>query len=353
MNATTTYGVDIAKNVMQVHWVELSTGEIKRKKITRAKFSEFFAQRQAARVAMEACGGSHHWARTLTPLGHQVELLPASQVRAFVKSNKDDAADARAIWLAAHQSDIRRVPVKSCDQQAVLSLHRVRKHWVDVRTATINMLRGLLYEFGVALPAGKHAGLRALGEQRARIEQDLPAPMLRMLDAQLLAIKELQQRADACEAEIAAMHKNDDAALRLRQVPGIGLLGSTALAAVLGDGAAWRNGRDFSCSLGLVPRHSGTGGKVRIGNMSKRGDPYLRNLLISGARSLLCAPSAPDWAKTMLQRRPFNVVVVALAHKLARTAWALVAHGRRYDGQWNSRPQDAGAGPASASAMAS
>jgi transposase len=344
MNATTTYGVDTAKNVMQIHWVDQVTGEIKRKKVTRAKFSEFFAQRQAARVAMEACGGSHHWARTLATLGHRVELLPARQIRAFVRGNKDDAGDARAIWLAAQQSDIRRVPVKSCDQQAVLSLHRVRKHWVDVRTATINMLRGLLYEFGIALPVGKHAGLRALAEQRDRI--DLPPPMIQLLDAQLLAIKELQERADACEAQIAAMHKSDEGALRLRQVPGIGLLGSTALAAVLGDGAAWRNGRDFSCSLGLVPRHSGTGGKVSIGRMSKRGDPYVRNLLISGARAVLSAASAPEWAKQMLQRRPFNVVVIALAHKLARTAWALVAHGRIYDGQWKSSPPGIGPAPA-------
>jgi transposase len=336
MNATTTYGVDTAKNVMQIHWVEQVTGEIKRKKISRAKFSEFFAQLQTGRIAMEACGGSHHWARTLTSLGHQVELLPARQIRPFVSANKDDAADARAIWLAAQHGDIRRVPVKSCDQQSVLSLHRARKHWVDVRTATINMLRGLLYEFGIVLPVGKHAGLAELARQRERIAQELPAPMLRLVDTQLQSIRELQDKADVFEAEIAALQKSDEAARRLRQVPGIGVLGATALAAVLGDGAAWRNGRDFSCTLGLVPRHNGTGGKVSIGKMSKRGDPYVRNLLISGARAVLSAPSAPAWAKTMLERRPFNVVVVALAHKIARTAWALIAHGRSYDGEWKS-----------------
>jgi len=340
MNATTTYAVDTAKNVMQVHWVDPASGEIGRKKLTRSKFSEFFARRHSARVVMEACGGAHHWARVLTALGHQVELLPAGQVRAFVRSNKDDAADARAIWLAAQQSDIRRVPLKSCVQQAMLSLHRVRKHWVDVRTATINALRGLLYEFGVALPVGKDAGLKALAERRAAIDQTLPAPMVRLIDAQLLALQEIERNVRLFEAEIAAVHKSDQTARRLRQVPGIGLLGATALSAVLGDGAAWRNGREFSCCLGLTPRHSGTGGQVRMGGLSKRGDPYVRNLLINGSRSVLSRSSPPPWAARMLERRPFNVVVVALAHKLARTAWALVAHGRSYDWQWQSSPPE-------------
>jgi transposase len=340
MNATATttptYAVDIAKNVMQLHWIDLATGQIKRKKLPRAKFSDFFAQRQGARVAMEACGGAHHWARVLTALGHQVELLPARQVRAFVRGNKDDAADARAIWLAAQQSDIRRVPLKSCAQQAMLSLHRVRQHWVDVRTATVNALRGLLYEFGVALPLGKEAGLKALAERRALIEQSLPAAMSRLIDAQLLALKQIEQHVKVFEAELAAVQKCDDAAKRLRQVPGIGLLGATALSAVLGDAASWRNGREFSCCLGLTPRHSGTGGKVHMGGLSKRGDPYVRYLLINGSRSVLGGVNPPAWAAQMLQRRPFNVVVVALAHKLARTAWALVAHGRSYDGHWQS-----------------
>jgi len=321
---------------MQLHWVEQSSGEVKRKKVPRAKFVEFFAQRQSARIVMEACGGSHHWARTLTALHHQVELLPARDVKPFVRGNKDDASDARAIWLAAQQSDIHRVRIKSCQQQAMLSLHRVRKHWVDVRTATINMLRGLLAEFGIALPKGKELGLKAMAAQRERIQRDLPAPLLHLLDTQLQAIKQLHQQAEALEKEIAALRRSDEVATRLFQVPGIGPMGATALSAALGDGATWRNGRNFSCSIGLVPRHDGTGGKVTIGKMSKRGDSYLRNLLISGARAVLCGKNAPEWATKMLERRPFNVVVVALAHKLARIAWAMVAHGRHYDGQWKS-----------------
>ena len=335
MNATT-YAVDTAKNVMQIHWVDADTGEIGRKKVTRPKFIEFFAQRPGCQVVMEACGGSHHWARTLTALGHQVELLPTGQVRPFVRSNKDDAADAKAIWLAAQHGDIRRVSIKSCQQQSVLSMHRARKHWVDLRTATVNMLRGLLYEFGVTLPVGKRAGLKALAERRAEIDPQLPAAMVRLVDIQLTAIREIEQHVDTFEAEIEALHKADETAKRLRKVPGIGLLGATALAAVLGDGSAWRNGREFSCCLGLVPSHTGTGGKVVMGGLSKRGDTYLRNILISGARAVLTHSAKAEWTTQMLKRRPFNVVVVALAHKLARIAWALVAHGRNFSGDWKS-----------------
>ena len=319
----TTYGLDIAKNVMQLHWVEAETGEIGRKKLARAKLAEYFAQLQPVRVVMEACGSAHHWARVLGKLGHQVELLPATQVRPFVRSNKDDAADARGIWLAAQQSDIRRVPLKSTEQQAVLALHRTRSHWVSVRTATVNALRGLLYEFGVVLRGGRKAGLKALAEQRAQIDEQVPQIMRGLVDGQLQTLSQVQkQLAKAGE---------------LRRVPGIGVLGSTALAATLGDGKAWHSGREFSASLGLVPTHSGTGGKVRTGHISKRGDPCLRTLLIHGARAVIeHAKDKPQWLQQMLARRPPNVVVVALANKTARTAWALVAHGRAYQRDWQS-----------------
>jgi len=270
----TTYGLDIAKNVMQLHWVEAESGEIGRKKLARAKLAAYFAQLQPVRIVMEACGSAHHWARVLGGLGHQVELLPAVQVRPFVRSHKDDAADARAIWLAAQQSDIRRVPQKSVEQQAVLALHRTRQHWVSVRTATVNSLRGLLYEFGVVLRGGRQAGLKALAEQRAAIDAQLPPTMRTLVDAQLQTLAQIGQRIDALEHEIAALHKQLKGARALIGVPGIGVLGSTALAATLGDAKAWRSGREFSASLGLVPAHAGTGGKVRVGHLSKRGDPY-------------------------------------------------------------------------------
>lgn len=349
MNATT-YAVDTAKSVMQLHWIDGASGEICRKKLSRAKFTEFFAQLKGARVVMEACGGAHHWARSLGAMGHQVELLPARQVRGFVRGNKDDAADARAIWLASQQSDIRRVAIKSTQQQAVLSLHRLRAHWVCVRTATVNMLRGLLYEFGVVLPAGKALGLKVLAARRAEFDALLPPMMQRQVDQQLAALRQLEQEARHIETELALVQKSDPSANKLRRVAGIGLLGATALAATLGDGSGWRNAREFSCSLGLTPRHSGTGGKVTIGGINKRGDPYLRTLLVSGARALANAPSAPEWVRKLMQRRPINVAVVALANKLARTAWALVAHQREYERDWVSKPPRAAQAAAKAAA---
>lgn len=335
----TTYGLDLAKNVMQLHWVDARTGEIGRKKLPRAKLAPYFAQLQPVRIAMEACGSAHHWARVLGGLGHQVELLPTQQVKPFVRSNKDDAADARAIWLAAQQSDIRRVGVKSVEQQAVLALHRTRSHWVSVRTATVNALRGLLYEFGVVLRGGRQAGLRALAQQRAEIDAQLPAVMHTLVDGQLQTLAQLEERIGELEHQLASLQQQLDSARTLREVPGIGLLGATALAATLGDGSAWCSGREFSASLGLVPAHSGTGGKTHIGHISKRGDPYVRTLLIHGACSVIeNAKHKPRWLEQMLARRPLNVVAVALANKMARTAWALVAHGREYQREWKSTP---------------
>jgi transposase len=337
MNATT-YAVDTAKNVMQLHWVDVESGEICRRKLSRAKFIEFFSRLKPSRVAMEACGGAHHWARSLGAMGHQVELLPARQVRSFVRGNKDDAADARAVWVAAQQPDIRRVPAKSLQQQAVLSLHTTRAHWVSLRTATVNSLRGLLYEFGVLLPPGRVLGLKVLCAQRATFDQLLPPIMQRLVDQQLQALRNLQAQVERIEAELKLVQKADEDSRRLREVPGLGLLGATALAATLGDGGGWRNAREFSCSLGLTPKHTGTGGKVSIGHISKRGNPYLRTLLISGARALANARNAPQWVLELMKRRPHNVAVVALANKLARTAWALVAHKRQFERGWVSAP---------------
>jgi transposase len=345
----TTYGLDIAKNVMQLHWVEAETGEIGRKKLARAKLAAYFAQLEPVRIAMEACGSAHHWARVLGALGHEVELLPAAQVRPFVRSNKDDAADARAIWLAAQHSDIRRVPQKSVEQQAVLALHRTRSHWVNVRTATVNSLRGLLYEFGVVLRGGRQAGLKVLAQQRAAIDEQLPEAMRALVDGQLDTLTQIGQRLAQLEREIAALQRQHNGARELDRVPGIGVLGSSALAATLGDAKAWRSGREFSASIGLVPAHAGTGGKVRVGHLSKRGDPYLRTLLIHGARSVIeHTKDKPKWLQQLLARRPQNVAVVALANKMARTAWALMAHGRTYQRDWKSTQPGSGAAPAAA-----
>jgi transposase len=334
MNATT-YGMDIAKNVFQVHWVDPVSGEICARKLSRGKVSEFFARREPARVVMEACGSAHHWARVLAALGHQVELLPARQVRAFVSRNKDDAADARGLWLAAQHQDIRRVQVKTAQQQAELAVHRMRSHWVQVRTASLNALRGLLYEFGIVLPKGKPAALRWLVEHCAQMEAQLPGAMVRLLQAQMQALRDLQEQVKALERELEIVQRGNETAQRLRKVPGIGVLGATALAATLADGSGWRNAREFASCLGLTPRHTGTGGKVRMTGISKRGDAYLRTLLVHGARNLARVANPPPWIARMLERRPFNVVAVAVAHKLARTAWAIAAHGSSYQPRWD------------------
>lgn len=195
----------------------------------------------------------------------------------------------------------------------------------------------MLYEFGLVLPQGKDQALKALSERRAAIDECLPATIQRLLNAQLQALRELQGQIQGVEAEIELVHKHSETARRLRQIPGVGLLGATALAAMLGkDAKGWRNAREFSSCLGLPPKHTGTGGKVCMGGMSKRGDPYVRTLLISGARSLMSQKSPPLWIARLLSRRPPNVVAVAVANKLARTAWALIAHARNYDQQWRS-----------------
>jgi transposase len=330
MNATT-YAIDIAKSVFQLHWVEPDTGVIHRKKLQRAKLMEFFARLQPARIVMEACGGAHHWGRELGKLGHQVELLPPHKVMESASGNKDDARDARAIWVTGTQKDVRRVPVKTVEQQALLFTHRVRSHWVSLRTATVNQLRSMLYEFGLVAPKGRKKVLGWVVEHRAQIEQQVPAAVVQLMDQQLQALRELDERIAANERSLQQTQRTDEAVRELLKVPGIGLLGASALKATLGDGSAWKNSREFACCRGLVPGHTGTGGKVRMGGISKRGDPYLRTLLVHGARNLVRAPEPAPWIAQMLLRRPFNVVAVAVAHKLARIAWSIVARGEKFD----------------------
>lgn len=337
MNATT-YAVDLAKSVFQVHWVDPETGEIHNRKLSRAKLIAFFAQRRPGRVAMEACGSAHYWGRKFIAQGHQVELLPAFEVRKRVFGNKDDAADATAIWLSAHDRKIRRVPVKTVQQQADLTVHRIRTQLVSERTARVNALRGLLYEFGVLMPKGRELGLRWLSGNRAQVDAQLPEPMQRLVNLQLTTLKQLDEHIQALDAQMKEMVSTNELAKRLLKVPGIGPVGASALASTLGDGSAWRNARQFVCCLGLVPSHTGSGGKVRMGRISKRGDAYLRTLLIHGARNLVRLASPSQWIARMLERRPFNVVATAVAHKLARVAWAIAAHQRAYDPKWKSEP---------------
>ena len=330
MNATT-YGLDVAKRVFQMYWVDAQTGEIVNRRFRREELIEFLAQRPAGRVALEACGSGHWWARKIKALGHEVVLLHAKFIGPFVQTNKTDAADARAIWTAVQQPGMRTVAAKTEDQQAMLALHRMRALWVKFRTMQVNQLRGLLYEFGVAFRTGRLAGLSEIRARMAELESVLPGTMVCSLQDQLNRIDRLEHEIDQLERRIGTWQKQEAACRAIAAVPGIGGLTATALVATMGDVKTFKSGREFASFLGLVPRQSGTGGKIRLGSISKRGDPYERTLLIHGARSVMYHAKAPTpWQRAIQARRPANVVAVALAHKMARTAWAILAHGRAY-----------------------
>lgn len=336
----TTYGVDLAKRVFQVHWVEPDTGEVQRKMMMRGQMGAFFARRARGVVALEACGSAHHWGRTLRGLGHQVRLIPTQFVRPFVKSNKTDAADAQAIWEAAQRPEMRFVALKSELQQAVLGLHRVRQHLVKVRTMQANQVRGLLYEFGVVMPRGWRALLMQAGPILGDSSgQEVPELIRGELQQQLQGLRDLTARIEQLERSIRIYRQQDEQCQRIEAIPGVGPLSSTAVLATVGDVRTFRSGRQFAAFLGLVPRQSGTGGRVKLLGISKRGDPYLRTLLIHGARAVVNHSSGPGrtpppWLRELLSRRPKNVVIVALANKIARTIWALLAHDRHFDRRW-------------------
>ena len=346
--STTTYGLDVAKRVFQLYWIDGETGEIANRRFRRDELIQFLSRRSPGRVALEACGSAHWWARRIQALGHEVVLLHAKFVRPFVQTNKTDAADARAIWTAVQQPGMRTVAAKSAEQQAMLGLHRIRSLLVKFRTMQVNQLRSLLYEFGASFRAGRVAGLAEIRSRIVELEEMLPGSLLCCLQDQLTRIDGLQAEIDQLERRIAAWQKQDAACRAISEVPGIGRLTATALVATMGDASTFKSGREFAAYLGLVPRQSGTGGKVRLGNISKRGDAYVRTLLIHGARSVLCHTKVPTpWQSAIQARRPANVAAVAVASKMARTAWAILAKGQAYRRDYVS------VRPACADAMAS
>lgn len=331
-------GMDIAKNVFQLHVVDTETGEIQRHKLKREKVTTFFANRQKSLVAMEACGGAHHWARALHALGHEVKLLPAKHVKPFVLRDKTDARDAQAIWVAAQQFHIKPVPVKSEQQQACLALHRLRAQLMKVRIMQTNGLRGLLYEFGLVLPEGHRLLLQRIQSELAKAqEQDrLPSVVVASIQDQLRRIDSLQADIDQLDRRLAAMVKQNQHMQALQAIPGIGPLTATALVSTATDLSSFESGRQFAAWLGLTPRQTGTGGKTRQLGISKRGDPYVRTMLMHGARAVIARSQRSGWIERLLQRRPYSVVVAALANKLARTAWAVLAKGTAFDQvRWN------------------
>jgi transposase len=333
-------GVDIAKRVFQVHWVETDTGEMSSVQLKREKFLEHFANRAACVIGMEACGGSQHWARELSKLGHEVKLMSARWVRPFVGGNKNDVADARAIWTAVQQPGIKTVAVKTEAQQAVLALHRMRQQLVKSRTAQINGLRGLLSEYGEVMPVGRAGVVRQIPAALRCLSERLPGILIDTLREQFTRIQTLDQQIEQIEQRLRQWNREDEASQRLLAIPGVGLLTATAAVATMGDAKAFKSGREFAAWLGLVPRQVGTGGRVRLLGISKRGDTYLRTLLIHGARAVLTHSKAPpEWLTNLAQRRAKNIAVVALANKMARTMWALLAHDRVYQSGYVSRPQ--------------
>ena len=328
----TTYGLDLAKSVMQLHWVDMETGEIHRKQLKRRRLLEFFANRQPGVIAMEACGSAHYWARELLKLGHEVRLIAAQFVRPFVKTNKNDAADAAAIWETVQRPDMRFVAVKTEEQQSVLALHRMRSQLIKVRTMQVNQIRGLLYEFGADLPQGRQRGLKEVPDALANLESSISPMMLDTIRQQLKRLEEMDKDIAEIEKRLTLWKKDQEAVTRLMAIPGVGLLTATAIIATVGDMKSFRSGREFAAFLGLVPRQSGTGGKVRLLGISKRGDTYLRSLLTHGARAVVNfqIKNRNPWIDKLLSRRPHNVTVVALANKMARTIWALLVKNTEY-----------------------
>ncbi|CAK0752077.1 transposase [Gammaproteobacteria bacterium] len=345
---STTVAVDLAKTVFELAIANDQGRIIERKRLSREAFSQFFVNRPPCRVVMEACGSAHYWARTFQNYGHTVKLIPPQYVKPYVRRNKTDRADAAAILEADRNPEISAVPVKSEGQQSLQGLHRVRSAWMGTRTARINTLRGLLREFGVCLPQGSSAAV--LGARDLLAAPDCPVPQeLRTVLGEILAeIRDLETRIDALEGQLHAEVKVMPNAQLLLLVPGIGLLIATALIAAVGDFRSFRNGRHLAAWLGLTPRESSSGGHRHLGRISKRGNPYLRMLLIHGARAVLCAAQRQatagrkpltrlqSWAVALAEKRGHNKATCALANKLARIAFSVVRHQRVFNGNGNA-----------------
>ena len=330
----TTIGLDIAKNVFQVHGIDAAEKVVVRKQLRRGQILGFFEALPRCLVGMEACATSHYWARELTKLGPRVWLMPAKDVKAYVKRNKNDAADAEAICEAVRRPTMRFVQIKSVEQQGQLMLHRARDLLMRQRTQLINALRAHMAELGIVAAQGRE-GVKELlkiiaSEQDARLPVDAHTSLV-VLAAGLQA---LQTMIGSIERRIIAQHRSDEASKRFRSIPGIGIVGATAIAATVPDPKVFRSGRDFAAWIGIVPREDSTGGKHKLGPISKRGDQYLRRILVVGAHAVLKRarhqPEKYPWVTRLLERKPFRVVAVAVANKMARVAWALLARGGSY-----------------------
>ena len=331
-------GLDLAKNVFQVQGIDGSGRALLRRQLKRREVLDFFARQAPVLVGMEACGGAHYWGREIAKLGHRVKLMNPRYVKAYVRTNKDDRADAAAIAEAASRANVPEVPVKQVWQQDLQSVHRVRSGLMCERVAVGNQLRALLTENGIVLSKGVRALKRGLPEVLEDVENALSGLMRELLAEQYARWCALEAQIAECERKLARAAGEIKGCKMVMDVPGIGLLGATALVAQVNDGRHLKNGRELAAREGLVPSHSGTGGKERVGHISKRGDGYIRTLFIHGARSVLQrAPHKVDrlsrWATEVSKRRGPNIAAVALANKMARIAWAVLARGQPYQPQ--------------------
>ena len=331
----TTVGIDLAKNVFQVHGIDERGKTVLRKQLRRAQVAVFFGNLPPCLIGMEACASAHYWGRTLQGFGHTVRLMASQFVKPYVKTNKNDAADAEAICEAVGRPNMRFVPIKSVEQQAILSVHRVRQGFVKARTAQANQIRGLLGEFGLVIPQGICNVAKRVPELLEDASNELPVPFRHLIDRLTEHLKELDRQVKDFEKQIIAWHRSSELSRKLENIPGIGPLAASALVASIADANSFDNGRQVSAWLGLVPRQHSSGGKSTLLGMSKRGNPYLRTLLIHGARSAILAAQRKTentnvWLANLLTRRHPNIAAVALANKNVRAVWAILAHGREF-----------------------
>src|SRR4051794_31929847 len=328
----TTVGLDLAKNVFQVHAIS-STGEVVvRRALRRAQVIPFFSKLPPCLIGMEACGTSHHWARELVSLGHQVRLMPPAYVKPYVKRGKTDAGDAEAICEAVTRPTMRFVSIKSVEQQAALALHRTRDLLVCQRTQLVNMIRGLLAEFGIDIPKGITNALAFVRRAVAGEANEVPDLATKVIGGLAEQAIEVQGRIRQLERDLLASYRSNDLARRIATVPGVGLLGATAIAATVTDPTQFRSGRQFAAWLGLTPLNNSSGGKERLGRM---GDQYLRRLLVTGMTSLVRRnkhhpDSADPRINALLARKPLRLVTVAMANRAARAIWAIMVRGDVY-----------------------
>lgn len=332
----TTIGIDTAKRVFELHGVDEQGHTVLSKQVTRGRLLGVMATLPRCRVGMEACAGSHHWARQFERLGHEPRLMNPRDVKPYVRGDKTDEHDAEGICEAVSRPRMRFVAVKSEEQQALASLHRVREQCKKQRTALVNQLRGLLGEFGVVVARGRAALMRALPEVLEDASNELPMGVRELLARQGEWLRGLDEEVLHYDAQLRRIARRHPVCRRLLTIPGIGPVTATALVALVGDAGRFRNGRQMSAWLGIVPRKDGTGGKTRLLGISKRGDRYLRTLLIHGARSVVQAAKRREdahhrWARALAVRRGQNIAAVAVANKSARIAWALMVHGGEYD----------------------